>query len=109
MNIEKVRWRAIRSTVGVSNFVCSGDKPIKVPQDVLKIIRSREDEKGFVRLGAQPTISVGDQVQIIDGALGDLGAIVKELHGLDRVTLLLKLMGRQINVNTSLERILPTG
>ena len=44
-------------------------------------------------------------MRIIDGALGDLVAIVKELHGLDRVTLLLRLMGRQVSVNTSLERI----
>jgi len=105
MNIEKVRWRAVRSTVGVSNFVCLGESPIKVPTDILKLLRSREDENGFVKLGSSSQIHPGDQVRIIDGALGDLVAIVKELHGLDRITLLLRLMGRQVSVNTSLERI----
>ena len=42
---------------------------------------------------------------MIDGAFGNLFATVKELHGLDRVTLFLRLMGRQVNVNTSLDRI----
>ena len=95
----------MRSTVGVSNFICSGENPIKVPTNILKLLRSREDEDGFVKLGLSSPIYQGDQVLIIDGALGDLLAIVKELHGLDRVTLLLRLMGRQVSVNTSSERI----
>ena len=105
MNIENIRWRAIRSTVGVSNFICAGEKPIQVPTDVLELLKSREDENGFVKLGSSSSIHPGDRVQIIDGALSDLEAIVKELHGLDRVTLLLTLMGRQVSVNTSSERI----
>ena len=105
MNIENMCWRVIRSTVGVVNFVCSGDKPIKVPPSILGILKNREDENGLVRLGGK--LKTGDQVQIIDGAFGDSIAIVKEMRGLDRVTLLLKLMGRQMEVHTSLERILP--
>jgi transcription antitermination factor NusG len=91
--------------VGVSNFICAGDNPIKVPTDILKYLRSREDEDGFVKLGSSSSIHQGDHVRIIDGALGDHVAIVKELHGLNRVTLLLRLVGRQVSVNTSLERI----
>ena len=105
MNIEKVSWRALQSTVGVSNVICSGESPAQVPPDVLKLLKSREDENGFINLGSGFSIHPGDHVRIIDGALGDLVAIVKESHGLDRITLLLRLMGRQVNVNTSLERI----
>ena len=105
MNIENIRWRAVRSTVGVSNVICSGENPAQVPPDVLKLLKSREDENGFVKLGSSSSIHPGDRVQIIDSALGDLVAIVKELHGLDRVTLLLTLMGRQVSVKTSSERI----
>ena len=64
---------------------------------------------GFFKFGSSSPIHPGDQVRIIDGALGDFVAIVKELHGLDRVTLLLRLMGRQVSVNTSLERISAVG
>jgi transcription antitermination factor NusG len=91
--------------MGVKNFICSGEKPLKVPSDILRILRDREDENGFVRLGAGSPVNEGDEVKIIDGALGNLVAIVKEIHSLDRVTLLLRLMGRQVSVNTSLERI----
>jgi transcription antitermination factor NusG len=65
----------------------------------------QKKKKGFVKLGSSSPIHPGDQVRIIDGALGDFVAIVKELRGLDRITLLLRLMGRQVSVNTSLERI----
>jgi transcriptional antiterminator RfaH len=105
MNIEKVSWGAVRSTVGVSNVICSGENPAQVPPDVLELLKSREDENGFVKLGSSSSIHPGDRVQIIDGALGDLVAIVKESHGLDRITLLLTLMGRQVSVKTSSERI----
>ena len=105
MDTEKARWRSVLSTVGVASLVFSGEKPLKVPSDILRLLRSREDENGFVRLGVESTVKAGDEVHMIDGAFGNLFATVKELHGLDRVTLLLKLMGRQVNINTSLDRI----
>ena len=107
MNIEKVRWRSIRSTVGVSSLVCFGETPTKVPNDVFTILQNREDRDGLIRLGERSTIDTGDRVQIIDGAFGDSIGVVKEKNGPERVTLLLKLMGRQIKVSTALERILP--
>ena len=105
MNIENMCWRVIRSTVGVVNFVCCGDKPLKVPSSILEILKNREDENGLVKLG--DNLKTGDQVQIINGAFTDSTAIVKEMHGLDRVTLLLNMMGRPMEVRTSFERILP--
>jgi len=109
MNIEKVRWRAIRSTVGVSNLVCSDDKPLKVPKKVLTHLKSCEDENGLVSLGRENNIYSGDNVQIVDNVFGNLTGIVEEMHGPNRVMLLLELMGRRIKVNASLEQILPVG
>ena len=101
MNIEKVRWRALQSTVGVLNVICSGENSAQVPPDVLKLLKSREDENGFINLGSGFSIHSGEHVRIIDGALSNLIAITKKLHGLDRVTLLLRIMSRKVSVNTS--------
>ena len=109
MILEKVRWRSIHSTIGVSNLVCFGEKPIPVPQNVITILRSHEDEKGLIKFGGKFRFDLGDQVQMLDGPFGDATAIIKDKYGHDRVTLLLKMMGRQIKVNTSLGRILHVG
>jgi len=107
MNIENVRWRSIRSTVGVSNFICSGDTPIKVPEHVLGILKSREDENGLIKLVTERIFETGDKVQIVDGAFSNFIAVVKEKRGTERVSLLLNLMGSQITLNSSLESISP--
>ena len=109
MNLENVRWRSIQSTMGVLNLVCFGDKPIPVPQNVITILKSCEDENCLIKFVGQSRFDPGDEVQILDGAFGDSIGVIKEKYSHDRVTLLLKMMGRQIRVNTSIERILPVG
>jgi len=109
MNLENVRWRSIQSTMGVLNLVCFGEKPIPVPQNVITILKSCEDENCLIKFVGQSRFDPGDEVQILDGAFGDSIGVIKEKYSHDRVTLLLKMMGRQIRVNTSLERILPVG
>ena len=109
MILETVRWRSIQSTIGVSNLVCFGEKPIPAPQNVITILRSHEDEQGLIKFGGQFRFDLGDQVQMLDGPFGDTTAVIKNKYGHDRVTLLLKMMGRQIKVNTSLGQILPVG
>ena len=107
MNLECVRWRSIQSTIGVLNLVCFGEKPISVPQNVITILKSREDENKLIKFAGQSKFDPGDEVQILDGAFGNSTGVIKEKYSHDRVTLLLKMMGRQIRVNTSLDRILP--
>ena len=105
INTENSRWRSIHSTVGVSYMVQFGDQPTEVPQGIIETLKSREDENGLIKLGANLGLKHGDNVQILDSAFGDAIGILENLDSQERITVLLDLMGRQVRVKTSLDKI----
>ena len=68
MDIESIGWRAIRSTVGVRNLICNGDRPLAVPRGVVEDIRAREDESGVVAVNEPPPFKKGETVQVVMGS-----------------------------------------
>jgi transcriptional antiterminator RfaH len=92
------RWRCISSTVGVSNLVCNGDEPAPVPDTVIAALREREDENGLVRLPARPRFAQGDKVRLLDGAFADCIGLFEGMKDIERVSVLLDLLGRKVRV-----------
>ena len=52
------RWRSIYSTIGVSQLVCNGDVPAPVPDQVITMLKDREDAAGFIHLDREPQFRV---------------------------------------------------
>jgi transcriptional antiterminator RfaH len=78
----------IRFTRGVHNVVCFGESPAPVDQHIIDIIRSRNDEYGFVK--ANDELKLGDNVIVSAGPLRNLSGIFeREIKGSDRVMILL--------------------
>ncbi len=98
MDIESIRWRAIRSTVGISNLICNGERPLAVPQGVVEEIRAREDESGVVTVNEPPPFEKGETVRISHGAIRDQVGLFECVTDRERVFVLLNLLGRQIRV-----------
>ncbi|HML07314.1 MAG TPA: transcriptional activator RfaH [Xanthobacteraceae bacterium] len=92
------RWRAISSTVGVSQLVCNGEEPAAVPDNVIASLRQREDENGLIRLPARPRFAPGDRVRLLDGAFADCIALFEGMKDVERVSVLLDLLGRKVRV-----------
>jgi transcriptional antiterminator RfaH len=90
-------WRAINSTVGVIRLVGFGDAMVPVPDKVIAALRSLEDEKGII-VGAGPALKPGQSVRILDGALVDQIGVLLEGSGIERVRLLVRLLGREVKV-----------
>jgi len=105
MDIEKIRWRAIQSTVGVSHLVCLGDRPTPVLGNIIDTLRAQENDKGMVDLGTDSTYTRGDEIKILSGAFSEITGLFECRGDRDRVTLLLDLMGRRMRVQTSLGNI----
>jgi transcriptional antiterminator RfaH len=83
----------VRSTRGAIGLVRFGGVPAQVPQDVIARIRARVDEDdGLVRLTA-PEWMPGDRLRISDGPLSGVEGIFVADSGLERVRLLLDLLG----------------
>jgi len=92
------RWRCISSTVGVSRLVCNGEEPAPVPDSVIAALRGREDESGLVRLPPHPRFAAGDKVRLLDGAFADCIGLFEGMKDVERVSVLLDLLGRKVRV-----------
>ncbi len=107
MDPEQARWRALNSTVGVSELICNSGFPAPIPDDVIADIRQHEDEHGYVILGEHADLQKGDKVRITEGAMSDQLGIFDAPSDQHRVFLLLDLLGRQVRVKMPLTALAP--
>ena len=95
---EGQRWRCISSTIGVSHLVCNGEEPAPVPDHVIDALRDREDEAGLIRLPVRPSFEPGDKVRLLEGAFVDCVGLFEGMKDIERVSVLLDLLGRKVRV-----------
>lgn len=98
LDIEKERWLAIKSTVGVSHIVCHGASPAPVPQGLVEAVKSQEDEHGHVALADFEKFKSGDAVRLMDGPFADQVGLFSRIADDHRVIVLLELLGRSVQV-----------
>jgi transcriptional antiterminator RfaH len=87
-------WMPIRSTKGVGNFVRFGLRFAKVPNQIIDLIKSQQQQT-IDKIIDLSSHHQGDTVEIHTGAFKGQQAIFKNYNSNDRVTILLKLIGQQ--------------
>jgi len=97
--------RRIDSAPGVAGLVAFGERPPAVPDPVIVEIRSREGPDGLVRLDPALGLRPGDPVQVAGDALVDQYGLFDGITESGRVAVLLTLLGRQLRVNVTADRI----
>ncbi|CUW37979.1 putative Transcription antitermination protein nusG [Magnetospirillum sp. XM-1] len=105
MDPELTPWFSIRSTVGVHSLVCRGGMPVPLGQMVIDEIRGREDDSGLVSLGEAAPFASGQRLEIVEGPLAEQLGLFQGLDDMNRVVLLLDLLGRQVRVRVPLEAV----
>jgi len=103
MDIARIAWHAVRSTIGIVRLVCHGERPAPVPDGVVDDIRTREDAHGFVPI--EPRFSRGQAVRIVAGALTDQIGLFECASDDRRVVLLLELLGRRVEVAVPIDAV----
>jgi transcriptional antiterminator RfaH len=79
----------IRYTRGVREIVGFGETPLSIDDEIIKLIQSRHDELGYVKL--EDEIRPGDQIVVKDGIFkGIHGIFERNISNSDRVMILLK-------------------
>ncbi|HWL03524.1 MAG TPA: transcription termination/antitermination NusG family protein [Xanthobacteraceae bacterium] len=104
---ETARWRAIFSTVGVSNLICEGDRPLAVPQPVIAGIQEAEASGSFDDALAASRLKPGDAIRIVRGPFADLIGQLQSLVSGDRVKVLLDILGRQVPTMVEAAEVAP--
>lgn len=98
LDVARTRWRPIKSTIGIRQLICNGDKPLAVPEGVVEDIRARETDEGLVPVSEPVPYKKGDTVQVTDGPFRDQIGWFERLADKDRVVVLLNLLGRPMRV-----------
>ena len=105
MDIELSRWRAVRSTIGVTSLICHGERPSPLADSVIDGIRAREDERGMVKMNIDLSFQKGDKVKVMAGAFSELSGLFDRISDDRRVVILLDLLGRETRVQLPVEYI----
>jgi transcriptional antiterminator RfaH len=98
LDCARDRWRVIHSTFGVTHLVRAGEEPLAVPDGIIEEIKAREGHDGLVRLGLPAGLRPGSGVRLIDGIFAEAKGVIERLADDHRVTILLKLLGREVRV-----------
>jgi transcriptional antiterminator RfaH len=99
------RWRSIYSTVGVSQLIGHGDSPVAVPDQVVGLLKTREDSSGFIALDRRPKFAFGDKIRVLEGVFCDCLGLYDCMPDHERVGVLLDLLGRKVRVLLDAEAI----
>ena len=105
IDVAAARWRAIRSTIGVSGIICQGERPLPMLPGVVEEIIERENEEGFVCASRNLDLRKGDKVRIARESLCDQVGLFEAMAGKDRVVILLTMLGRQVRAQVPTEDV----
>jgi len=97
-------WRSIFSTIGVKSVFMAGERPLVVPDKVVDAIQQRE-ENGFIKIAdvdpGELRWQRGDAVRV-RGETADYDAIFIERIDRNRVSVLVKLLQRDVRASVHL-------
>ncbi len=96
IDVAAARWRSIRSTIGVSDIICQGDRPLPIMPGVVEEIIERENEEGLVCAAPNLNLRKGDKVRVERDSLCDQVGLFETMADKDRVIILLNLLGRRV-------------
>lgn len=96
-------WSPIRSTMGVSSLVRFGMQPVSVNDEIIELIKQRENPEGLHEL--EDGLTKGNNVRVLDGPMMGLEGVFVAKTGEQRVMLLLDLMGKTTRVQLDVDAI----
>ena len=87
-------WSPIRSTIGVCGLVRFGTLPQSVPERLIADLKKNENNKKLQRI-TNKFWKKGDVIEIEQGPFAGYRCIFQESKGIDRVSVLLDIIGKQ--------------
>jgi transcription antitermination factor NusG len=97
INLRKENWKSLRSTRGVTDLFLSGDRPSRVPDEVVQHFRDLENDLGYCEIPEHdaPRFQTRQSVRAINGLFTDCEGEYQGLAGPshERVRVLFRFLG----------------
>lgn len=108
IRLDKItdNWAPIRSTVGVSSLVRFGMEPAPVPDDLVQVIRARDDRSGIQDLPLHE-FQPGQAVRIEEGPFTGYEGIFVAATSRERVLVLLDIVGKSARTQIEVTKLGP--
>ena len=87
-------WAPIRSTRGVSGIVRFAGQPKPVPDELISMLQKNENSE-LLQTVSEKSWKPGDEVEVEEGAFAGYRCIFLEARSMDRVRVLLDILGKQ--------------
>lgn len=101
-------WRSINTTRGVLRLICDGEKPCRLPDAVVPMIRAKIGPDGIIPMDAISRFEKGQTLAVNDGPfIGNSGIFQGEDRG--RVVVLLQFLGQSVKVTLDDHQVAATG
>jgi transcriptional antiterminator NusG len=101
-------WYVIRNTPGVTGFLGSGKKPMKLTRKEIETFMPGEDQQNIPVVDAKPVrnFEIGDLVRVRDGALADFSGHIIEINDeQEKVRVSVDIFGRETPVELDFTQI----
>ncbi len=106
LNKNTDNWAPIRSTVGVSNLVRFGMEPAPVPDDLIAVIRDRDDHSGVQDVPLHE-FRPGQMIRIEEGPFTGYEGIFVATTSRERVMVLLDIVGTSARTQIEIAKLGP--
>ena len=97
-------WGPIRSTLGVSTLVRFGQVPARVPDQLVEVLKSKEDTHG-IQVLAYNVLKNGQKIRIAEGPFEGYEGLFEAKTGRDRVVILMKILEKQARLEIEQAKI----
>lgn len=99
LNLQKMPWRSVTGTRGVSYLLMNNQGPAIVPSQVIDKLKEQENDDGLVCIDSIAIFAKGDKVHVLEGAFKNQTAVFETFDDKERVQLLLTFLGREIKIS----------
>jgi len=99
LNLLHDNIASINSTFGVNKIVAFGNEPSIISNEVIKNLMVQEDNQGNLDSIVNSRFKIGENIKIKEGVLKGNNAIFMGINENQRVSVLLSMMGRKLNIS----------
>ena len=99
LDLVKQRWHLINSTYGVNVLITMEEKPVKILDKIINEIKSYDNSDGLADISPCSDMSIGDEVNILEGIFSGRKAIFDGLTDDNRIKVLFNLLGKEVTLS----------